>query len=179
MKKFALLIGVDNYDDPDIAPLKYASNDALELSQKLTDICLFDEVLYLDNLNSTLAKILKAFDRISGLMCEKDLFMFFFSGHGFVSNEQSFLLTKDTILNHCKQTSLTFESLQEIFSKLEASKIIMLTDTCRNSPQAAKGYDGNYSLEAYLNDTNFRLFDVWGDGKGWAGYVGSWRLHRF
>ena len=44
MKRMALLVGVEKYRDPRIAPLLFATADVLALEARLRDRCAFDEV---------------------------------------------------------------------------------------------------------------------------------------
>ncbi len=156
MKKYALLVGVEDYRDKMIARLNFACADATALAERLSGRCGFDHVRLLagqagddvpDQLN-----VLTALRDIASELRPEDLFLFFFAGHGIEIDGQGYLLTCDSSWSFPEQGSLSLGTLQKTFGRLAASRRAMIVDACRNSPDAAKGDAGNRMGEGLCRD---------------------------
>jgi len=154
MKKVALLIGIDKYDDSNITRLKYAANDVISMGEKLQQDCNFDDVRLLTNLKGTKPtnfNIIRELEDIALEINSDDLFMFFFSGHGIENNEHAYFLTQDSF-NDYPDTAFSFNRLKEIFQKISAKQRIVLIDACRNDPHAGKGVADNLMGNIFSKD---------------------------
>ena len=101
-RKWALIIGINNYIDSNITPLQYAVNDAYALYECLTDNeygCFEASKTKLltdkTEIKPTRSEILKA---INGLQIAevKDSVFIFFAGHGIEKNGESYLVKELT-----------------------------------------------------------------------------------
>jgi hypothetical protein len=72
-----------------------------------------------------------------------DLFLFFFSGHGIESGDQSYLLLRDGRHMYPQDTGLSMRLLRDNLARLEAGRRVLLIDACRNDPRAGKGAGDN------------------------------------
>jgi len=81
MKRYALLVGVDEYHDDRILNLHCCSRDAQRTAFTLNDLLGFDEALALTQGVST-DKVMDQLHRFGRRIKSGDLFLFFFAGHG-------------------------------------------------------------------------------------------------
>lgn len=156
MKRHALLIGVERYRDPRIAPLQFAAADAIALAERLRERCGFDRTVVLTDhrgeAEPDLVNITNALSDLAGELREEDLFLFFFSGHGIEVDGHGYLLTRDSPLAFPEHCSLSLDLLRKSLGHLSAGKRVLLLDACRNSPEAGKGHNGNPMADAVSKD---------------------------
>ena len=81
---WALVIGVSEYADPAIVPLRFAATDAREVGQALVEHCCVPEenLTVLVNEQATREAVLSALDRISDLVGPTDNVFLYAAGHG-------------------------------------------------------------------------------------------------
>jgi hypothetical protein len=82
MRKIAFLVANDTFpEDPEILPLRFTQNDALELKEILEDpeTCGFEAKIFL---NETRQKVLTGLEQVSGQLTQEDTLLFYYSGHG-------------------------------------------------------------------------------------------------
>src|SRR5438067_1109242 len=100
MKRIALLVGVENYQDQDITPLRFAGADVKALAEELRGPCGFDHVRVFAEGAADGAPdrwhVINALRDLAGELRPEDLFLFFFSGHGVEANGHSYLLLRDS-----------------------------------------------------------------------------------
>src|SRR3954470_447196 len=101
-KRWALVIGVDKYADPQISPLKGADNDARLMADALVRYAGFppDQVILLstDQPNErqpTRVNVLRRLSNLSTAIPKDGLLLISFAGHGMERNGQAFLLPSD------------------------------------------------------------------------------------
>lgn len=90
-QKWAILIGVEDYKDSDIPPAKYSSNDAFNLAITLEKHLGFkkDHIFLLCqkdiafNISPNKTNSDEAIRKVTERIRPGDLFLFFFSGHGY------------------------------------------------------------------------------------------------
>jgi len=81
-KYFALLIGIDIYDDPNINPLINPVNDTKLLAKTLIENYTFDEGNVIRLENPTRGEIIEKFDYLANNIQETDNLLIFYAGHG-------------------------------------------------------------------------------------------------
>src|SRR5947207_849579 len=117
MKKLALLIGVDQYQDPHISNLRFAAIDVAAVAQRLSSRCGFDQVTVLADASGpgapTKSAILNHLIGLSGEMRPEDLFLFFFAGHGVEVDDRAFLLLSDSRQAFPADTGLSLDLLRK------------------------------------------------------------------
>lgn len=81
-RRFALLVGVDDYDDPTFTDLRHARDDAELLGEVLraASVGAFDEVTVLPDASRD--EVLAALRRIAADLRRRDTVVVYFSGHG-------------------------------------------------------------------------------------------------
>ena len=160
-KRWALIIGIDKYEDPDINSLNGAVKDAKTLRLALTEHCKFpDENVILltsdsrdKDLRPTKSNII---DKLSGLKREVQpdgLLLFAFSGHGIDVDGQAFLLPMESKLStdplRLTDDAVSVERVKEYVNRTGVRQRIMFLDACRNKLSASKGIDVSPLSAAY------------------------------
>ena len=104
-RSYALIIGVNSYDDPLISSLNYAVADARLIFETITNSqygsCKSENVRLLVSGESldrqpTRSNILRALNDLTRSRQSDDRLLVFFAGHGDVENEVNYLLSQDT-----------------------------------------------------------------------------------
>ena len=151
-KKWALLIGVEEYENPDISSLRFAVKDVLAVSKSLSRLgyqvyTMTSAETGVGNLKRpTNINVLKALDRLSEDVREGDTFLLYFTGHGFSKDGQGFLgavNTDSSSIEALSISSIPVATLQKKIGKLKAKQIIFIVDACRNDPEKGKGDSDN------------------------------------
>ena len=82
-KRIGVLIGVDDYSDPELDNLAFAGKDAHDLARTLRNNGNFDQLVVLNGLeHTTRAGILTALDEATADLQRDDTFLLYLSGHG-------------------------------------------------------------------------------------------------
>jgi formylglycine-generating enzyme required for sulfatase activity/regulator of sirC expression with transglutaminase-like and TPR domain len=165
-KRWALIIGVDKYDDENITPLKGATNDANALAAALRDHAGFDEnqVIVLTNEQKasrqpTRRNILKYLSNLKGLVPKDGLFLISFSGHGIERDGRAFLIPYDATYTDdprlLEETAISADVIKRDIKESGVSQVLILLDACRNDPAGGKADSINPLTEAYLRGFEF------------------------
>ncbi|HEX6684255.1 MAG TPA: Hsp70 family protein [Candidatus Limnocylindrales bacterium] len=143
----AIVVGCAGYEDPDIAPLRYAARDAANVAVALREACgvppenlivLHDDVLD-PRLRPTRSNILRQVIRASADSTPDGVLFFFFSGHGFSSPHGThFLLPVDCLRDAIEETALRFDTLVGYLGRAAAPHTVLMLDACRNVVEGGK-----------------------------------------
>jgi uncharacterized caspase-like protein len=144
-KRFALIIGVDHYDDTQITTLGGASNDAKALKDALVRYAGFGEeqvtLLASDQppeRQPTRGNILRRLSNLKGVVPKEGLLLVAFSGHGIEREQQAFLLPQDSQVSNdvelLEQTAINVTQIKAQIKKLGLAQVVMILDACRNDP---------------------------------------------
>src|SRR5512135_1778028 len=129
-RKWAVVIGIDEYLDPNIVALKYAVADARLVAQQLAERCGYDEqrvLLLTDDQPKTHLRPLAINLRNQArnwLMnaAEGDTVLIFFSGHGFLDDRgQGFLAPADCQRDNLGLTALRTDELRDMLRQCKAT----------------------------------------------------------
>jgi hypothetical protein len=130
-KKYALLIGTNNYEDESFKSLKTPTSDVKMLADLLLseDVGEFDEVKTLTN-----SDFAHSFSSIGAFFSNKeidDLLFFYYSGHG-VRDEKGklFLTCLNTENNNLSGTSISSRYLKETMDDCISNRIVIILDCC-------------------------------------------------
>ncbi len=88
MKRHALFVGVNSYDDKSIRPLRYSVPDASVLADRFETLGFHSRLLS----DPTSAQMKGAVEEMVAGLGPGDVFLFFFSGHGFTAQDGAHLL---------------------------------------------------------------------------------------
>ena len=131
MKRRALFVGVDEYDDPQIRNLRFSRIDAHSLNDLFADVGY--DVKYLPN--PTKAEVLAAVRERTAGLAAGDSFFFYFAGHGFTQGGRDLLFCRDDVY-----ADLRFDDAGLKFDKL------------RQRTETGAGYDRVFVLDACRSD---------------------------
>lgn len=152
-QKWAVLIGINTYQNKGVSTLDYAEADARALAEALRtaggvpaeNIFLFTSDKTGDEA-PTRTNIAFRFDYLARTMQPQDTLLVFFSGHGVELEGQSFLLTVEAdprSLLTLQQSALQARDLFGWVQATRASKVLLLVDACRNDPYKGRGQGDN------------------------------------
>lgn len=147
-EKWAVIVGVNEYDDPNILPLKYAVSDAQALYDLLTDpnqggferdnvILLTDDTEPMP----TRTEILRALTTLRKAVSPTDTVFLSFSGHGIEQDGIAYLIPRDGVLDILADEAISMERFYQAFGK--ASVQVAFLDACHSgiSPPGGKNTD--------------------------------------
>lgn len=167
--RWALVIGVDEYKDRQVAPLRGAANDARTLAQSLVLYAGFppDQVILLatdqpEERQPTRVNILRRLSNLASVVPRDGLLLVSFSGHGMERNGQAFLLPSDAQVNNdiefLEDTALSVTKIRDKIKSVKVEQVVVLLDACRNDPTGRSDAPNRMS-EAYVKALNFSVLN--------------------
>jgi Caspase domain len=167
VKRYALVIGVDQYADTQITTLGGASNDAKALSQALIQYAAFpsEQVTLLASdqpaeRQPTRGNILRRLSNMAAVVPPDGLLLISFAGHGIEREGQAFLLPSDAQVSNdvdlLEQTAINVTTIKDRVKKIGVGQVLMILDACRNDPVGRANAD-NPLTTAYTRGFNFDL----------------------
>lgn len=144
-KRWALLIGVDQYDDANITPLRGAANDAHSLRETLIKYAGFpsDQVIVLTTSEPaerqpTRTNVLKRLSNLAGLVPKDGLLLISFAGHGIDRQGRGFLIPSDATLTEdlglLEETAVSVNHIKQRIRDTGVQQVMILLDACRSYP---------------------------------------------
>src|SRR6185503_5212396 len=166
-KRWALLIGIDQYEDSNITPLRGAANDAHSLRETLIKYAGFpsDQVIVLATnepaeRQPTRTNILKRLSNLAGLVPKDGLLLISFAGHGIDRQGRGFLIPSDATLTEdlglLEETALSVNHIKQRIRDTGVQQVMILLDACRSYPTGRS----NTSNPLSAGFTNGFSFDV-------------------
>ena len=137
--RWAVCIGVSDYEDPDLEDLSHAARDALDLGRALETHGGFDRVLvFTDEAGSkepayaSRKNILSGLERVLSKVDRGDTLLVFFSGHGVTDpGGRGFLLPADAMVRNIPRTAVPLADVQEFLARSRAAQRILFLDGAR------------------------------------------------
>lgn len=151
-KRWALIVGVSEYQDQTISPVPGAENDAEALREALVEYAGFprEQVLMLTSSQDPSFQpgrtaILRDLLKIKSQIPPDGLLMFAFAGHGIEREGRAFLIPQDASLiqdvDFLESTAISLEGLKTLIKGMNTQQVVMLLDACRNDPRAGRSLD--------------------------------------
>ena len=146
--KWAVLVGVNGYKDPQIGNLKYAVNDAQNLYELLIDPSYggFEEdkvrLLTDDTVDKPTRKnILITLNGLENARSDDTIFIFF-SGHGIERDGVSYFLPINADMSILADSAISMERFQQPMDRTKAKIQVMFFDACHSGTDSAasKGF---------------------------------------
>jgi tetratricopeptide (TPR) repeat protein len=164
-KRWALVIGVDKYLDPQISPLKGSDNDARLIADALVRYSGFprDQVILLSTdqpieRQPTRVNILRRLSNLSTAVPKDGLLLISFAGHGMEREGQAFLLPSDAQvsdqISFLEETAISLNRMKQRIKETGVGQVLVLLDACRNDPGGRTDAPNPLSA-AYTNAFNF------------------------
>ena len=159
--KWALVVGINQYQDDGITDLRYAVNDAERLHQLLVDPEYggFDSrrvSLLTDRteVKPTRLEVLLALKLLEDSADADDTIFIFFSGHGIANRGESYFLTRDTRLGLVADTAVPKSAFERTLSQTQAKVQVMFFDACHSGASKDKDAGGTMSqdLADFIDD---------------------------
>src|SRR5438552_6613354 len=166
-KRYAVVIGVDQYADTQITTLGGASNDAKTLANALIQYAGFpsEQVTLLASdqpaeRQPTRGNILRRLSNLAAVIPADGLLLLSFAGHGIERGGQAFLLPSDSQVSNdvelLEQTAINVTQIKDRIGKIGVKQVLMILDACRNDPVGRANAD-NPLTAAYTRGFNFDL----------------------
>ena len=164
-KRWALVIGVDKYRDPQISPLKGSDNDAHTLADALVRYAGFppDQVILMatdqpEERQPTRVNILRRLSNFASVVPKDGLLVVSFAGHGMERTGQAFLLPTDAQISEdvsfLEETAVSVSRIKDRIRATGVGQVIFLLDACRNDP-GGRADAPNQLTQGYVSAFNF------------------------
>lgn len=145
--RYALLVGIKQYDPTELTNLQYAEDDVTSLAKLLEEagyrqenIMLMTQAVGAKSSRSLplAANIQKELELLLKGRTKDDVVLVAFAGHGvqFAQEEENFFCPMDAKLTD-RNTLVSLQSISKDLEKCEAGLKLMLVDACRNDPQTS------------------------------------------
>ena len=156
-RRYALLVGIDQYRGGGITPLDGAVNDVRAIGKALVQYAGFpeDNIFYLtsdaaaEEERPTNGNIAFRLEWLADHLKSDDVLVFYFSGHAL----KEYLLTYNSDIRSqttIATTALSLAQLQQIFQDIRASKVVKVMDACRSGPVRGKGDKDNLLTQEFV-----------------------------
>ena len=159
-KLWILLVGVNEYQDPDLPSLRYPAVDCQGLGEaffKATQRFPNKEVIIHHDFAAqppTLEIIRKSLQKIVSETQPQDSILLYFSGHGILepNQQQAVLCLADTRKNNLLATGLGLQELLQILGATSANQQLICLDTCHSGDMKLFGTNVGSSKDANISD---------------------------
>ena len=140
-KRYAVLIGIDAYDDKNLTQLRYCAKDVAALADTLKR-AEYDQIITLDTSAQDVANqptrknILDKVEMICAKAKENDVVFIAYSGHGLTlpSTNASYLCPRDLKVSDVAKTGVAVDAVFETLGACKAKRKLFVVDACRNIP---------------------------------------------
>jgi hypothetical protein len=173
-QKYALVIGIGKFRDPNIRPLQFAAKDASDFRKLLIDPRSGnfspENVTLLTDEGATRAAILNALQQIFLRAGEDDLVVTFVSSHGSPSAEESglagigYIVTYDTSIETPWVDGLDYQDFAKKASKIKARRKVLFLDTCFSGQASKRAGDKALFIEGLGVDEKTAKMFLSGEG---------------
>jgi len=154
---WALVIGINDYQNPVVDDLHYAVNDAKSVKEMLVRLGFASENIYgLYDSGATRNAIRKKLDDLVRSASPEDRIVIFFAGHGkdhLLSEGQTegFLVPYDGDPDNLQETCLSMSEIKDIVEPAKARHVLFLVDACyagiMGKTRSLPRYSGWHSIQ--------------------------------
>ena len=155
LNKWALVIGINRYQDDGITNLRFAVNDAEELYRLLVDPeyggFAQEQVKILPDrtpVTPTRRDVLVALNSLQKSADADDTIFIFFSGPGMAEDGQTYFMTRDTDRSLIADTAVAKSAFERTMNRTQAKVQVMFFDACHSG--ATKDKSGAEGMAADL-----------------------------
>lgn len=175
-RRFALLVGINNYDSAEITDLRFAVNDVTTLAKGLTataplgfqaeNVFLMTDQTTDDAYRPKQTNILVRFDMLKSQVKPEDLLLFYFAGHGLESGGEYYLLTQDSDIrtkSALERSALRLSDVRKLLDEVPCAERLLFFDACRDDPRAegrAAGGAPNVLSEVFVRGMRPRALEA-------------------
>lgn len=149
--RWAVIIGIDTYDDETIPDLQYAARDAEYLHTILTEDVQIpaDHVVTLLNRDASLARVRSTLGTwLPRTVGKDDMVLIYYSGHGGAEpsltgqsddGTEKYIMLSDSRVDDMYSTALPMSELSRIFGRIQADKLLLVMDSCYSGASGGRG----------------------------------------
>jgi hypothetical protein len=130
-KYYAILIGINDYDDPGITSLDNPVNDATALYETITEYYTFEKANVVFLKNPGRDEIIIALDELSKKISGKDNLLIFYAGHGLWDTKKrlGYWLPADAKVSNTANWILN-STIKDIVASMQARHTLLIADAC-------------------------------------------------
>ncbi len=149
-KYYALLIAINEYEQPDIFDLQNPVRDANSLYNVLTSKYLFDPENISLLQNPTREEIIGSFDKLSYTLKDEDNLFVFYAGHGWWDKEANIGYWLPSNANKTSKTRWVRNStIRDYLKEIKSKHILLVSDAC---------FSGSiFSARSFFNETSVAI----------------------
>lgn len=140
--KWALIVGIDQYDDLNVSNIGCAVSDVEMIGQILMDPNLGgfvkEQVMLLTDKTEkkpTRANILRSLKEI--LNKDADMFLLYYTGHGIELNGQSYLVPRDVEADFPEDRGIPLSMIRDMIARSRIKSKVVILDACHSGEGAA------------------------------------------
>lgn len=160
----ALIIGISDYEDPEIPDLRFAHRDAEAFAEFLKSPggggISTDNIKILLNENASFISVIREIKKLTLSCAPGDRAIIYFSGHGDVENDMvleqpGYLLCYDTPSDVYDAGALDVDKFQRYINEIsigKKTKILLITDACRSGKLAGNHVRGTMLTNSQLKE---------------------------
>lgn len=145
-RRVAVVVGIQDYADPALQGLRFATKDAVDLGAALRrdDVGDFDRVFVITGASATRREaLLDALRVATADLSRDDTFLLYLSGHGTLTldpleGSRLWLLPSDARLDDPDRTGIAVREIEELVNDLPARRRVLVLDTCHNGRAGSK-----------------------------------------
>jgi len=167
---YGLIIGIDDYADPNLPALNNPINDAEKLYHTLISHYYFKEENVRLLRNATRGEMIQNLDEMGQIITEKDNLLIFYAGHGWWDEEATngYWLPSDSEL-HVKTNWFRNSALVDYLKEINSKHTLLITDACFGGsifktrsayPNREKAFEKLYDLPSRKAMTSGMLTEV-------------------
>jgi hypothetical protein len=162
MTRYAIILGVENYENFPPTPFAHADGDLLQLT--LTQKCDYatQHTLHLNltpQKQQTPAEILEKIQKTVNGSREGDTIIFYFAGHGHFANGKAYLILPGTISSEYETTAISLDDISKELKKPQRA-CFRIFDACHSGLDVREG-------KPVIDSESF-IRDVTHDATGWV-----------
>ncbi|MDJ0620915.1 MAG: caspase family protein [Calothrix sp. MO_192.B10] len=144
--RWAFLVGVNSYNDPNFSRLNFCVDDVLALEERLKAlnyrvVCLHDTLRYGHNRFPTRDNVEAELIQLCQMVEPDDLLLVHFACHGNIFNGTPVLILNNTRLPTWEKTGLTLEQVKGHMRSSKARRLVLTLDACHMGVETGRGID--------------------------------------
>ena len=151
-KKYAILVGINNYFDDIIRALDYSVADVKAFYEILIDpergdhkeehTRLLTDESSRQELKPSRSNIMSQISSLASMATTNDKLLLYFSGHGIEKDNQSYLLPQDAHYNILEESAIKIEWIKNTLASSNARIKIIILDACHSGAIKGKSSSG-------------------------------------
>ena len=133
MSKYSIIIAIEKYRDKRIPNLSFIEADGKAFKNVLLKQGHSkSNIIYLLNEDATKTTIEFELRNTLKRLNDNDEFVFFYSGHGFSTNDHNYITSYDSRKGDLVNTSISLQYIFNLINKCNSKKIVLFLDSCHS-----------------------------------------------